>query len=175
MRCTLARDDIPLLSQWIKNRQVETCRFLAEQKGFEPLRHFHVLRDFESRLFDQLEYCSVQRSIIPRFREKSRCFRRLFCQVHHQRHLLHDGIIVLSAMGSEAIGTVLNSLFGIGKIASAPVTQRIERTVAEQAAEPLGICAGMAGKILASLILNKIVICHKDRSFLYFFFSRIML
>ena len=29
MRCTLARDDIPLLSQWVKNRQVETCRFLS--------------------------------------------------------------------------------------------------------------------------------------------------
>ena len=33
--------------------------FLAEQQGFEPWRHFHALRDFESRLFDQLEYCSV--------------------------------------------------------------------------------------------------------------------
>ena len=29
-------DDIPLLSQWIKNRQVETCRFLVEATGFEP-------------------------------------------------------------------------------------------------------------------------------------------
>ena len=35
MRCTLARDDIPLLSQWIKNRQVETCRFLVEMARFE--------------------------------------------------------------------------------------------------------------------------------------------
>ena len=33
--------------------------FLAEEKGFEPLRRFHALRDFESRLFDQLEYSSV--------------------------------------------------------------------------------------------------------------------
>ena len=32
---------------------------MAEEKGFEPLRHFHALRDFESRLFDQLEYSSV--------------------------------------------------------------------------------------------------------------------
>ena len=38
--------------------------FLAEQKGFEPLRHFHVLRDFESRLFDQLEYCSIYACLI---------------------------------------------------------------------------------------------------------------
>jgi len=35
MRCTLTRDDISLLSQWIKNRQVETCRFLAETVGCE--------------------------------------------------------------------------------------------------------------------------------------------
>jgi len=26
-----ARDDMPLLSQWIKKRQVETCRFLVEE------------------------------------------------------------------------------------------------------------------------------------------------
>ena len=29
-------DDIPLLSQWIKNRQVKTCRFLVEAAGIEP-------------------------------------------------------------------------------------------------------------------------------------------
>ena len=28
--------------------------FMAEQQGFEPWRHFHALRDFESRLFDHL-------------------------------------------------------------------------------------------------------------------------
>ena len=32
---TLKRDDIPLLSQWIKNRQVETCRFLVRVTGLE--------------------------------------------------------------------------------------------------------------------------------------------
>ena len=31
-----SRDDMPLLSQWIKNRQAEACRFLAEMVGFEP-------------------------------------------------------------------------------------------------------------------------------------------
>ena len=53
MRCTLARDDIPLLSQWIKNRQVETCRFLCKDYkkdifavfayDFEPSHNFQVL------------------------------------------------------------------------------------------------------------------------------------
>ena len=27
-------DDMPLLSQWIKNRQVETCRFLKTNPNF---------------------------------------------------------------------------------------------------------------------------------------------
>ena len=35
------------------------CFHMAEQQGFEPWQHFHALRDFESRLFDQLEYCSL--------------------------------------------------------------------------------------------------------------------
>ena len=35
-RCTLTRDDSPVLSQWIKNRQVETCRFLVRARGLEP-------------------------------------------------------------------------------------------------------------------------------------------
>ena len=30
---TLTHDDMPLLSQWIKNRQVETCRFLVRVTG----------------------------------------------------------------------------------------------------------------------------------------------
>ena len=41
MRCTLARDDIPLLSQWIKNRQVETCRFLVQVTGHILLRNLY--------------------------------------------------------------------------------------------------------------------------------------
>ena len=36
--------------------------FVAEQQGFEPWRHVNALRDFESRLFDQLEYCSIFRT-----------------------------------------------------------------------------------------------------------------
>ena len=36
---------------------------MAEEKGFEPLQRFRALRDFESRLFDQLEYSSVSESL----------------------------------------------------------------------------------------------------------------
>ena len=45
--------------------------FLAEQQGFEPWRRFHALRDFESRLFDQLEYCSITESLYQQSEEKS--------------------------------------------------------------------------------------------------------
>ena len=34
--------------------EVRLGLFLAEKVGFEPTRRFHVLRDFESRLFDHL-------------------------------------------------------------------------------------------------------------------------
>ena len=33
---SLTADDIPLLSQWIKKRQAEACRFLVGVTGFEP-------------------------------------------------------------------------------------------------------------------------------------------
>ena len=48
--------------------------FLAEEKGFEPLQRFHALRDFESRIFDQLEYSSVTDSLYQLPEEKSIIF-----------------------------------------------------------------------------------------------------
>ena len=48
--------------------------FMAEEKGFEPLQRFHALRDFESRLFDQLEYSSIAEAIIPAVERKSNPF-----------------------------------------------------------------------------------------------------
>ena len=46
---------------------------MAEEKGFEPLRRFHALRDFESRLFDQLEYSSIAWVIITAGKKKIKC------------------------------------------------------------------------------------------------------
>ena len=48
--------------------------FLAEQQGFEPWRRFHALRDFESRLFDQLEYCSITEVLYQHLGEKAIIF-----------------------------------------------------------------------------------------------------
>ena len=47
---------------------------LAEQQGFEPWRRFHALRDFESRLFDQLEYCSITEVLYQHLGEKAIIF-----------------------------------------------------------------------------------------------------
>ena len=49
---------------------------LAEQQGFEPWRRFHALRDFESRLFDQLEYCSITEALYQLSLEKAIIFFR---------------------------------------------------------------------------------------------------
>ena len=61
--------------------------FLAEQQGFEPWRRFHALRDFESRLFDKLEYCSITESLYQQPEEKSIPFyfiscSRLYCSIY---------------------------------------------------------------------------------------------
>ena len=59
MICTINRDDMPLLSQWIKNRQVKACRFFGRNDvhTLEPplekcLEAFYYkgLSHFEKRL-----------------------------------------------------------------------------------------------------------------------------
>ena len=41
---TLKRDDMPLLSQWIKKSKSEDLDFLARRKGLEPLTFWFVAR-----------------------------------------------------------------------------------------------------------------------------------
>ena len=74
---------IPLLAKKRDTQRVSLV--LAEQQGFEPWRHFHVLRDFESRLFDQLEYCSIFRTGLlyqPEGR-KSSSFRQMLQEIQN--------------------------------------------------------------------------------------------
>ena len=63
-------------------------------------------------------------------------------------------------MGLQAIRAVLYSLFRIGEIAAAAIPQGVQGAVTKQAAKVLRIRAPVAGKVLAVLILKKIVICH---------------
>ena len=59
-----------------KNHPFGWFFLLAEQQGFEPWRRFHALRDFESRLFDQLEYCSITEALYQLSLEKAIIFFR---------------------------------------------------------------------------------------------------
>ena len=51
-------------------------------------------------------------------------------------------------MRDEAIAAVLDAVFQVSILPAAIRSLRIERAIAEQAVEPLRICACMAGKIL---------------------------
>ena len=144
-----------------KNSRPKAAFLLAEQQGFEPWQHFHALRDFESRLFDQLEYCSVfWTCLLYQFADKKSRIVFALCQVDHCAHFFHDTLEVFSSVGDQAIRAVLNSLFCISKIAATPVSQGIQRAITKQAAEAFCVLAFMAGKIFASGILKELVVCH---------------
>ena len=130
--------------------------YLAEMEGFEPPHALRRLADFESAPFSHLGTSPEQWLLYQPQGEKSRFFR----QFHYLRHLLHHSIVVFPFVGPQAAGAVLDAGFGVGKLAAAPIPKGIQRAVAEQAAEAIRIRALMAGKVLALLMLKKIVICH---------------
>jgi hypothetical protein len=65
-------------------------------------------------------------------------------------------------VGNQAAGAVLNAILGIGEVSPAFVPQRIQGTVAKQAAELPFLYALMAGKELTFYVLYKLVIFHND-------------
>ena len=67
-------------------------------------------------------------------------------------------------MGYQAIGTILDTIIGIHKIASAFISQAIQRTVAEETAKFVRLHTLMAGEKFTFLILEKIVMGHKATS-----------
>jgi len=74
--------------------------------------------------------------------------------------MLHDSVIILPAVGNQAAGAILDSIIQVPEISAAPVTQSIQRTIAEQAAERIRIRNGMTGEIFTGPILRKFVIFH---------------
>jgi hypothetical protein len=58
-------------------------------------------------------------------------------------------------VGKQAMGAILDSVFGAGPVAAAVFSQGIQRTVAEQAVEVFHIPAFVAGEIFAGFILKK--------------------
>ena len=84
----------------------------------------------------------------------------LFCQFDYGSHFFHHFFIVFSSMGNQAAGAILDTLFGISKVAAALIPQRIEGAITEEAAEVFLISTPMAGKVFAGAILEEIVVCH---------------
>ena len=95
--------------------------------------------------------------------KKSRLFLvcgGFFCHFQNISHFIADGFVVLSAVGAQAVGAVLDALFRITEAASAPVSQSIEGAIAKDTAEGFRIGTFMAGKIFTLLILKEIVVTH---------------
>ena len=83
-------------------------------------------------------------------------------QLHHIAHFFHDFQIILTAVGFEAIGAILDALGGICKSTAAVFAQAVQRAIAEEATEGCGVCVFMAGEVFTFLILKKIVIWHNQ-------------
>ncbi len=73
-------------------------------------------------------------------------------------------------MGNQATGTILDTVFRIAEISAAAVAQCVQRAVAEQTAEAVGIADLVAGEILTFSILIEIVIWHTVSPFLSLLF-----
>ena len=81
-------------------------------------------------------------------------------KLHDHGKLAEDPAEILSLMGDQTVGAVLDPLGGILEVAAAFISQRVQRAVAEQSAEGLGIGAFVAGEIFAFPVLGKVVMGH---------------
>ena len=84
--------------------------------------------------------------------------------LHDHGELAEDQTVIFSFVGDQTVGAVLDPLGGIFEISAAFISQRVQRAVAEQSAEGLGIGALVAGKILAFTVLVEIVMRHDHTS-----------
>ena len=66
-----------------------------------------------------------------------------------------DIFIMIALMGREAAGAILDAVFGVFEVPLALPAQGIQRTIAEQAVEILGMLSFMAGKVFAFCILEE--------------------
>ena len=139
--------------------------FLAEMEGFEPPHALRRLADFESAPFSHLgtSPCMIIGALYQLPSEKSRIFRLfrfLFCQFHYLVQCFGDCFVVLPAVGPQAVGAILDALFGVLEIAAAVFPQGVQGAITENAAETFRVGAGMAGEIFAFPVLKKVVMAH---------------
>ena len=138
---------------------------MAEMEGFEPPHALRRLADFESAPFSHLGTSPKTWLLYQRYLKKSRLFlgvRLLFCQFQNHLHLSADGFILLPAMGPQTGAAILDSVFGILKLAAALIPQGIQWAIAKNTAEGFRICTFMAGKIFTLLMLKKIIMGHDN-------------
>ena len=60
-----------------------------------------------------------------------------------------------------APAAILNPVWQIDKAPPAPVAQRVQRAITEQAVEILPVHTSMARKILTGLVLDKLILIHQ--------------
>jgi hypothetical protein len=65
-------------------------------------------------------------------------------------------------VGDQAVGAVLNAIFGIGEIAAAFIPKGIQGAIAKQAAECAVISATMAREVLTLPVLKIIIMGHRN-------------
>jgi hypothetical protein len=82
----------------------------------------------------------------------------LFYQLDDLSHLFHYLIVISRSVGLQTPGAILDPLVRITEASSAPIPQRIQRTVAEQTVEVIGVFGGVAREVLALLIAEKRIV-----------------
>ena len=83
-----------------------------------------------------------------------------FRKLHYIHHLLQNLVIIFPNMGPYTGRTILDSIFQILKASAAPVSQDIQRAIAEQTVKLRWIRPLMAGKEFAFPILKKSIVFH---------------
>ena len=68
-----------------------------------------------------------------------------------------DFIITLRTMGKQAVGTVLDAAFRVGKFPAALLAQGIKRAVAEQTVEAVLLCCLVAGEVFTLTVLKETI------------------
>ena len=68
-------------------------------------------------------------------------------------------------MGAQTAGAVFDTVFGVGEIAAAILTQSVEGAVAEDAAKSFRVGILVAGEVFTGFVLEKVVVWHGFTSF----------
>ena len=142
---------------------------LAEMEGFEPPHALQRLADFESAPFSHLGTSPKTCLLYQQNRKKSSFFliqMTLFYHFQYLRHITANTVIVFTAMGTQASGTIFDPIFCITEASAAFFAKTIQRTVAEQAAKSLRICPLVAREKLAFPVLEKIIMRHNTPQFI---------